>query len=172
MSGMFSDCTKLKFIDLSKFNTSSVKDMENMFLNCESLISLNLSNFDTSSVIIMQSMFGNCNQLIYLDLSNFNISNVNNTFQMFSFCISLNALNFKNLIQSSPLNIETQQMFSQTYQNLIYCIYNESRISQNLKTAFTNQNFKNNCSDICFINSKKIIINEKRCVIKFSKNKI
>ena len=50
MDHMFSECKKLKKINLSNFNTSNVKSMSNMFTNCENLISIDLSNFDTSKV--------------------------------------------------------------------------------------------------------------------------
>ena len=50
MSSMFQDCTKLREIDLSKFNTSRVTNMASMFENCSSLTILNLSTFDTRIV--------------------------------------------------------------------------------------------------------------------------
>ena len=37
MSAMFSECSSLKSIDLSSFNTTNVKDMSSMFSFCSSL---------------------------------------------------------------------------------------------------------------------------------------
>ena len=37
MSYMFENCSSLKSIDLSSFNTTNVKDMNSMFFNCSSL---------------------------------------------------------------------------------------------------------------------------------------
>lgn len=37
MNYMFSDCTSLKSIDLSKLNTPKLSTMNNMFYNCGSL---------------------------------------------------------------------------------------------------------------------------------------
>ncbi|MBQ4206999.1 MAG: BspA family leucine-rich repeat surface protein, partial [Clostridia bacterium] len=57
MYEMFYGCSGLKSLDLSKFNTSLVNDMNNMFYGCENLESLDLSNFDTSLVTNMNNMF-------------------------------------------------------------------------------------------------------------------
>ena len=54
---MFLNCDSLISLDLSNFDTSSVKDMRSIFSGCNSLISINLSNFDTSSVTEMRLMF-------------------------------------------------------------------------------------------------------------------
>ena len=66
---MFEGCTKIIEIDLSKFDTSQVNDMEYMFHNCISLTSINLSNLMTSKVTNMKGMFSDCCSLkIYLYL--------------------------------------------------------------------------------------------------------
>lgn len=44
---MFSDCSNLKSIDVSHFNTSKCSDFYAMFAYCK-MTTLNISNFDTS----------------------------------------------------------------------------------------------------------------------------
>ena len=63
MSGMFCECSSLKSIDLSSFNTSNVKNMCMMFRYCSSLISIDLSSFNTSNVKNMSYMFDRCSSL-------------------------------------------------------------------------------------------------------------
>lgn len=58
---MFFSCYRLLDLDVSSFDTSNVRDMEDMFFDCRSLMSLDLSSFDTSSATAMRYMFGgNC----------------------------------------------------------------------------------------------------------------
>ena len=54
---MFLNCDKIIEIDLSKFNTTQVNNMNNIFSGCFSLTSLYLSNFNTSIVKNMSFMF-------------------------------------------------------------------------------------------------------------------
>ncbi|WP_223896253.1 MucBP domain-containing protein [Lactobacillus huangpiensis] len=71
ISHMFSGCSSLTALDLSKFNTSQVKKMIWTFKDCSSLTKLDLSSFDTSNVIDMNGMFNNCSSLKELDLRSF-----------------------------------------------------------------------------------------------------
>ncbi|MBC6341824.1 BspA family leucine-rich repeat surface protein [Lactobacillus kimbladii] len=71
ISHMFSGCSSLTALDLSKFNTSQVKKMIWTFKDCSSLTKLDLSSFDTSNVIDMNGMFNNCSNLKELDLRSF-----------------------------------------------------------------------------------------------------
>ena len=57
MKYMFADCVNIKKLDLSKFNTKNVNNMNGMFLLNESLEELDLSSFDTSNVENMEGMF-------------------------------------------------------------------------------------------------------------------
>ncbi len=58
MWDMFKDCKSLTTLDISKFDTANVIDMESMFEGCASLVSLNLNNFKTPkgpySIFILQ----------------------------------------------------------------------------------------------------------------------
>ena len=45
MKGMFSGCSGLTSLDVSKFNTENVTTMNGMFASCTALTNLNLSGF-------------------------------------------------------------------------------------------------------------------------------
>ena len=47
---MFFECNDLEKIDLSKFNTQNVTNMNNMFSRCYSLTNIDSSNFYTQNV--------------------------------------------------------------------------------------------------------------------------
>ena len=96
MSNMFSGCSALTSLDLSKFNTQNVTDMRSMFSDCSSLTSLDLSNFDTQSVKKMDYMFSGCSKLTLLNLSKFNTQNVTGMYGMFSGCSGLTSLDLSN----------------------------------------------------------------------------
>ncbi|MCR5434246.1 MAG: BspA family leucine-rich repeat surface protein [Bacteroidaceae bacterium] len=109
MGGMFSGCSSLTSLDLSSFNTSNVTDMGWMFSGCSSLTSLDLSRFNTSNVTDMGWMFSGCSSLMSLDLSRFNTSNVTNMYNMFYGCSSLTSLNLSSFNTSNVTDMA--QMF-------------------------------------------------------------
>ena len=65
---MFRRCTSLiSFPDISKWNTSNIKDMNSLFRRCTSLISLpNISKWNIEKVEDMSDMFRKCTSLISL----------------------------------------------------------------------------------------------------------
>ena len=87
---MFYQCSSLEEINFNNFNKSKVTSMYGMFQGCSSLKSLDLSNFDISKVEVMTNMFSECTSLEYLDISNFNTLKVN----MF---LNVNPLKYINL---------------------------------------------------------------------------
>lgn len=96
MMYLFNNCTRLKTIDLSNFNTSNVKNMWGMFMNCTSVENLDVSTFDTSNVETMLGMFANCQKLKSLNLNNFNTSKVTGMYNMFVGCKELKELDLSN----------------------------------------------------------------------------
>ena len=54
---MFGSCSKLKSLDLSRFNTSNAVSLYNLFYDCISLNKINISSFDTSKVTSMEGCF-------------------------------------------------------------------------------------------------------------------
>ena len=73
-------------------NTSAVTNMIQMFSECTGLRDLDVSGFDTRNVTNMSSMFHNCNKITTLDVSGFDVSNVTNMSNMFSACSSLTTI--------------------------------------------------------------------------------
>ena len=141
---MLSELTNILSIDLSNFDSSKVTDMQSMFEGCSSLISLDLSKLDTSSVTIMNFMFYNCNSLIFLDLSHFKFNT---------------SLNF-------------DYMFQNCNKSLLYCIGNETNMSDVFFSYISKTLGNNNCSDICFSENKKIIVEKKKCTLNCSDDDI
>ena len=76
-SYLFYNCNK-PTLDVSRFDTSKVTNMQYMFYSCKSLISIDVSNWNTSNVTSMNNMFSNCNKLTSLDVSKWDTSNVTN----------------------------------------------------------------------------------------------
>lgn len=104
MSYMF--CTNYN-LDLSKWNTSKVTNMQGMFSGCKGSINFG-TNFDTSNVTDMSHMFedytfGN------LDLSSFNTYNVKDMNSMFGFT----KMNHLDLSSFDTYNVEDmREMFA------------------------------------------------------------
>ena len=95
---LFNKCESLKSLDLTRFNTTNLINMNWMFSDCSSLTSLDLSNFNTNKVISMSGIFYECSSLTSLNLSNFNTNNVIDMNYMFSSCSSLTSLDLSILI--------------------------------------------------------------------------
>jgi surface protein len=109
--------------------------MASMFENCEKLISLDLQNFDTSSVKDMNSMFYNCVSLIFL------------------------RINFK-----AGEYLEIDSYFFPGTNTIKMCINDEFIDFLDRNDYFQYKDYELNCSDTCFQENKKIIIDKKECV--------
>lgn len=72
---------KIRSLDISRFDTSTITNMAYMFRNCKAE-ELNVSHFDTSKVTDMRFMFCDC-QAKELDVSHFDTSNVKDFSHMF-----------------------------------------------------------------------------------------
>ena len=125
MYNMFS-YTGLKSLDLSTFDTSSVRLMDEMFRESVDLEYLDLSSFDTSNVTCMDRMFSGCVSLKTLDLSNFDCSKLESMFRMFEGAgMTTLDLSVKNL----PSNLDTFGTFT-------YCTELEMIFCENSDTDF------------------------------------
>ena len=95
MRELFYNCSSLISLpDISKWNTSKVKDMNGLFYNCSSLISLpDISQWKTNNVINMKEMFYYCSSLSLLpDISQWNTSKVEYINDIFDRCRSLSSI--------------------------------------------------------------------------------
>ena len=87
---MFNNCTGLTSLDLSRFDTSNVTDMNSMFHKCTGLTSLDLRGFDTNNVTNMQFMFAGCSSLTTIYVSNKWLNeSVTSSYNMFDDCTNL-----------------------------------------------------------------------------------
>jgi uncharacterized repeat protein (TIGR02543 family) len=101
MSQLFYVCSKLSSITFgNNFDTSKVTDMGNMFART-GVTELNLSSFNTSSVKDVYNMFENCSSLTTLNLSSFDMTNVTEYTGMLSGCSKLLTINSPKTLPSS-----------------------------------------------------------------------
>ena len=91
-AGMFKDCSSLKSIDMTGFDTSECTDMSNMFSGCTSLILIDLSKVDTGNVTTMAGMFNGCTSITEIDVSGFDTKNVTTMSNMFNHCEKLESV--------------------------------------------------------------------------------
>ncbi len=96
MSAMFSNCFKLRNLDLSGFNTSNVTSMKEMFYCCESLESIDFQGFNTQNVKTMSFMFYKCKNLKDIHLDGFNTTNAVVMYKMFGGCSSIEQINLSS----------------------------------------------------------------------------
>ena len=91
--GIFED-TKFKYINISEWNVSNVKNMLGMFYICKQLKSVgDISNWDVSNVEDMTAMFYKCKQLKSVgDISNWDVSNVEDMCYMFYYCEKIKSI--------------------------------------------------------------------------------
>ena len=80
---MFYRCSSITYIDLSHFNTQSVKKMWEIFFKCYSLKNINLSNINTQNVTNMGYIFSDCSSLTTINLFNSNNQNATDMHTMF-----------------------------------------------------------------------------------------
>ena len=92
MSYMFTSCSALTSLDVTKFNTANVTDMNRMFYSCSALTTLDVTKFNTGNVTNMSFMFTGCSALTSLDVTNFNTEKVTNMNSMFNCCSKLTSL--------------------------------------------------------------------------------
>ena len=105
MSYMFSGCSKLTSLDVTKFNTAKVTKMNEMFYSCSKLTSLDVTKFNTANVTDMSYMFSGCSKLTSLDVTHFNTANVTNMHQMFYSCSSLTSLDVTHFNTANVTNM-------------------------------------------------------------------
>ena len=81
MTEMFSGCTNLTSLDLSRFNTSLVTDMMYMFAGCENLTTIYVGNgWNISNLKNGEGMFNGCFNLKGGAGTTFNQGNINETY--------------------------------------------------------------------------------------------
>ena len=106
MSQMFYNCSNLENIIFGNIDTSSVQSMNYLFGYCSKLTSINLSHFNTSSLEYLGYMFRNCSNIKEIDISSFDTSKVKTMKSMFHSCKNLRNVNFGEINTSSVTSLK------------------------------------------------------------------
>ena len=95
MTFMFADCISLINADLSYCDLQNVTDMRGIFYGCSSLKSVDFEKVETQKIINLSWAFASCKSLTEINLSDFHTENLEDTSSMFSDCESLININLK-----------------------------------------------------------------------------
>ena len=120
---MFKNCQNLEEVIFGNFDTSNALSMESMFEGTK-IKYLDLSGFNTTKVWNMNNMFFGCYNLEYLNIENFNFQFLNSLEKMLSGCNSLNYINIKSIKNEDSLLDYLTNKFDKS---LIYYCINEER---------------------------------------------
>ncbi len=126
---MFSGCSSLVNLDLSKFDTRNATNMSKMFYNCRSLSNLKLGEFNTGKVTSMQGMFEECESLTELDLESFDTSKVTNMSNMFYNCIKLTNLDVSSFNTENVTNMQSMFFYCSELQTLDVSGFNTAKVT-------------------------------------------
>ena len=125
---MFGMNGNLKKIDLSNFDTKTIKSMKSMFSG-SAITEIDLSNFDTRNVTSMEAMFESCSKLKHLDLSSFNTGKVKNMSFMFDLCSQLRDINLSSFNTSNVTNMMVMFEACESLQELDLSRFNTSNVT-------------------------------------------
>ena len=96
---------KVRELNLSNFDTSSVTSMSGMFASCTELVELNLDSFETTNVKYMGSMFSGCASLAVVPIEKFDTSSVINMGGMFEGCESIKEFNLSHFDTNAVMSM-------------------------------------------------------------------
>lgn len=113
ISGIMNGCQSLTNVNVSKWDTSNVKNMWYAFKAMFNVKQLDVSNWDTSNCISMGYMFDSCISLTELKVDNWDVSKNTTTMNMFYHIEGVKTLNLSKWDMSSCEN--TTFMFSNDY---------------------------------------------------------
>lgn len=105
MNGVFGNTKSLSNVDISNWNTSHVRRMNSMFKG-SSIQGLDMSNWNTSKVEDAASMFAEMSEIKKLDLSSWNIQNMASLDYMFAESPKLKSINISNFDKFNYENAE------------------------------------------------------------------
>jgi surface protein len=111
MQSVFSGCSSLTSLDLSKWEMGSATSTQDMFKNCSSLTSINFSGWNTEKVASMANMFENCFALTDINISNWNVGSVSYMDNMFKNCFALKTLDLSGWTLREAGGISVPAMF-------------------------------------------------------------
>lgn len=148
-SGNYSPGQEVESLDLSRFNTSKVKDMSVMFIGTHSPV-IDLTHFDTSNVENMSGMFGENYNVKKINLAGLNVKKVRNVTNMFYNNSSPNQTTLKE-INMSGWQLDLVTDLGRLFQSLIKLeSINLSNFSA--KNAISMSEIFHNCSSLKELN--------------------
>ena len=143
MVELFRDNYELKELDVSKFDTSNCVNMAFMFYDLQKIHDLDISHFDTSKARYMHWMFYGMRKLNSIDLSNFNTENVENMAGMFSNARALTSLNLSNFRTSKVKDMSFMFEFLNKIETLDLSNFDTSSVV-NMEQIFSNMEILKN----------------------------
>ena len=153
--GNYSPGQEVEPLDLSRFNTSKVKDMSGMFIGTHSPV-IDLTHFDTSNVEIMSGMFGENYNVKKINLAGLNVKKVRNVTNMFYNNSSPNQTTLKE-INMSGWQLDSVTDLGRLFQSLIKLeSINLSNFSA--KNAISMNEIFHNCSSLKDLNLSSFTI--------------
>jgi len=118
-SHMFHNCAQINEIDLSKFNTKEVTNMESMFAFCINLKYIDLSSLDTTNVQKMDGMFFFCRNLEKIKIKNLG-NKETSLYNIFFECRNLKGLDLTSIDEND--NFDFRKLLEQTNRNVIIMV--------------------------------------------------
>ncbi len=103
----------IRSIDLTKWETPKLKDIDYMFYGCGQLTELDLSSLDVSDVVGFDHMFADCYKLEKIDFTGWDTGNATNFASMFNNCESLKSVDVSSFDTQNALYFD--QMFEYCY---------------------------------------------------------
>ena len=155
MSRMFFGCSSLESINLNNFITSSATNMSRIFYGCSALASINLNNFITSLVTDMSYMFDGCSTLVSINLNTFTTSLVTDMANMFNGCNLLNSVDLSNFETSSVTNMNSMFNGCKSLENINILNFDTSNVI-NMNSMFSECNSLQSINLLNFNTSKVI----------------
>ena len=143
MRMMFSGCESLEQINVGTLNTANVEDMSSMFNGCKKLTSImgmNAVGFNTSKVTKMGSMFSGCNILTSVDASGLETNNVTDMSRMFKDCSALTTLNLSTFVTNTVEDFYGLFEGCSSLTNLDISNFNTSNMNSSSGLMFKNCN--------------------------------
>ena len=104
--GLFTECNKIKSVELNNLAISQNTTLAYMFNNCSSLQSIGVEGWDVSKVTSMAYMFNNCSSLQSIGVEGWDVSKVTDMHRMFYKCSSLQNIGVEGWDVSKVTDIE------------------------------------------------------------------
>ena len=105
ISGMFSYCNKIKFVDLKQLKLEGIVSMSSMFQCCYNLEKVIFPvHTNTYNLNDISSMFDRCIKIKSIDLSSFTTGNVSDMSHMFNECENLETVLISSMFDTKNLS--------------------------------------------------------------------